>query len=486
MMDEKQAQRRALILGGLTLALGGGAASLIIMSSDQGGAKDASRTTSEQKAACAVYMDKPACLNPPRPLCDEDLRIARIAWRYFENNYQPATGLYNAADKYPSTTMWDSASALAATIAARELGFIDQKTFDDRIIAMLTTLNTMELFNGEAPNKVYNTMTGKMVDYNNNPTPDGIGVSALDLARMIGWLNILSCMHAKHELAARAAILRWNYCRLIKDGQMFGLMLDPVTKKIQVLQEGRLGYEQYAGKIFQRLGFDQRIAAHYDNKFATKTDIYGVPIAYDSRDPRQLGAYNYVVTESYVMDAMENGVDDGNRALIDNIYEVQKRRWKRTGQVTAVSEDNIDRDPYFVYNTIFVAGTAWSTITDTGVDMDKLRSVSVKAAMSMAYLKPNDPYSGVLYDFVKSAHDPERGWYSGIYEKGLGYNKAITANTNGVILTSILHKMYGELTPRCERCKLGFEIDEGALADPKNQGKCLPGQPVCTPCASPQ
>lgn len=267
---------------------------------------------------------------------------------------------------------------------------------------------------------------------------------------------------------------------------MFGLAVDPVSKKTLVLQEGRLGYEQYAGKIFKRLGFDQHIAAHYDNKFASKTEIYGVPIAHDSRDPRQLGAYNYVVTESYVMDAMENGIDEGNRTLIDNIYEVQKRRWQRTGQVTAVSEDNVDRDPYFVYNTIFVAGSPWNTITDTGVDMDRLRSVSVKAAMSMIYVKPNDPYSAVLYDYVKSAYDPERGWYSGIYEKGLGYNKAITANTNGVILSGILYKMYGALTPRCQHCKLGFEIDTHVLEDPKNTGKCLPGQVNCSPCEQPK
>ncbi|MEN9842206.1 MAG: hypothetical protein RLZZ612_35 [Pseudomonadota bacterium] len=426
--------------------------------------------------SCNVYQATSTCFGKAKPLCAEDLEMAKIAWKYFQNNYQPTTGLFNAADRYPSTTMWDTGSALAAVVAARELGLVTEKAFDDYIMTMLATLNSLELFNGEAPNKVYHTATGKMVDYNNNPAPNGIGVSVLDLARLIHWLDVLGCAHPKHALAAQEVWLRWKYCRLIKDGQMYGLARE--KEEIQVLQEGRLGYEQYAGKIFARHGFDQHISARYDNRFATKTDIYGVPIAYDSRDPRKLGAFNYVVTESYGMDAMENGIDAQNQPLIDNIYEVQKRRWQKTGQVTAVSEDNIDREPWFVYNTIFAAGSPWNAITDTGVDMDKLRSVSTKAAVSLMFLKPDDPYSQVLYDAVKSAYDPERGWYSGIYEKGLGYNKAITGNTNGVILTSLLYKMYGPIGPKSKTVYTPEVLQA-------RKGHCLPGQDTCGTCTRP-
>ncbi len=218
-----------------------------------------------------------ACLGEPKALCSKDMEMAQIAWKYFENNYNPETGLYNAADKYKSTTMWDTGSALAATIAARDFGIIDDKTFDDHIQAMFKTLTKMELFNKEAPNKAYNTEKGEMVDYRNQPSPDGIGVSALDLARMISWLNTLGCMHPKYAYPAKKTIERWDLKRLIKDGQMYGLYRDPVSKNIQLVQEGRLGYEQYAGKIFRELGYDQHISATYNNEFREKTDIYGVP-----------------------------------------------------------------------------------------------------------------------------------------------------------------------------------------------------------------
>ena len=48
----------------------------------------------------------------------------------FENNYQPETGLVNAVDTYPSTTMWDTASYMGALMAAYELRIIDKQVFD--------------------------------------------------------------------------------------------------------------------------------------------------------------------------------------------------------------------------------------------------------------------------------------------------------------------------------------------------------------------
>lgn len=418
----------------------------------------------KQGDVCLV-QDYPnnSCLGNPKELCEKDLEIAKTAWKFFENNYQSATGLFNSVDNYTSTTMWDTGSALAATIAANDMGLIEQKEFDDKIMALFKTLKEQKLFNNEAPNKVYNTVTGEMVDYGNNPTPDGIGVSTLDLARLVSWMNTLTCMHPKYKYEAEQIISRWKFDRLINNGQMYGLAHDPVTKETQVVQEGRLGYEQYAGKVFKHLGFDQHVAATYNNQFSRSLDILGVPVAYDARDPRDLGAYNYVVSESYVMDGMEHGVDAENEPLIRNIYEVQKRRYLEKGIITAISEDNIDRPPYFLYNTIFSSGLPWNTTTDTGVRYDHLKTVSVKAAMSLASFYPDDEYSKILFNRIESAYDPERGWYSGVYEAGLGYNKAITANTNGIILSLFLYKKYGPTYRICDKCERKLELDEKIL-----------------------
>lgn len=386
---------------------------------------------------------KQQCFKLKQPLSEADLKVAKIAWKYFENNYQEKTGLFNAANKYPSTTMWDTGSALAATLAAEDFGLITTKEFDDKITALIKTLVTMKLFNGEAPNKVYNTKSMKMVTYGNKETPDGIGVSVLDIARLTSWLNTLACKHPKYKHQINLAMKRWNFDRLIKDGRMISLKRDPETGKIRMLKEGRLGYEQYAAKILEKNNHDLPISSTYNNKNRLDVKINDLTIATDNRTPEKFHANNSVVSESYIMDAIENGYDDENRPLIDNIYQVQKRRWEREGIVTAVTEDNVNRKPYFIYNTIFSGGKNWVAKTSKGQILNTHKTVSTKAAIAMALLYPDDEYSAVLFDKVKSAYDPEKGWYSGVYESGEGYNTSATANTNGVILSALLYKKYG-------------------------------------------
>jgi len=406
-------------------------------------------------------------------LSEDDLSMARIAWTYFENNYNPETGLVNAVNNFSSTTMWDTGSALAATIAARDFGFINKKDFDDRITAMIGSLARMKLFNDEAPNKVYNTKTLKMVDYANKPTELGIGVSALDLARLMSWTRTLSCMHPKYHTGIQKTISRWKFDRIIKDDQMYGLALNSFNpEEIKVWQEGRLGYEQYAGKIFSKYGFKASVAASYENKFRSNVDILGISIAHDNRDPRKWHANNYVLTESYTMDAMELGLDDENRSLVRNIFEVQKQRWRETGIVTAISEDNINQAPWFLYNTIYNAGETWQTTNSSDVSYDHLKTISTKAAISMALLFPEDEYSAVLMNAVESAYDIEKGWYSGIYESGAGYNTVTTANTNGVILSGFLYKKYGSLFPHCQNCSRDIELESELLKKSSEVTEC--------------
>lgn len=404
------------------------------------------------KGSCTFGSKLKQCFTPKQTLCEEDMQAAKTAWKYFDNNYQEKTGLFNAANNYPSTTMWDTGSALAATIAAQDFGLISKKEFDDKVTALIKTLVTMRLFNNEAPNKVYNTKTMSMVTYANKVTPDGIGVSVLDMARLISWLETLSCKHPKFKHQVELAIKRWNFDRLIQDGRMISLKRDMKTGEIKEFNEGRLGYEQYAGKIMQRQGHDLSVAATYNNKNRQNVEINGVEIATDNRTPNKFHSNNSVVTESYVMDAIENGYDKENRPLIDNVYEVQKRRWLKDGIVTAVSEDNINKKPYFVYNTIFSGGDTWVAKSSKGAILNAHQTVSTKAAIALAALYPDDPYSAVLIDKIKSAYDPDKGWYSGVYENGEGYNTSTTANTNGVILSSLLYKKYGSTYSVCSRC----------------------------------
>ena len=389
-------------------------------------------------------------------LSPDELALARAAWKYFENNYQPATGFVNAADKYPSTTMWDLASSFAATVSAFELGLIDQAEFDRRIRTGLTSLGKIDLFRGEMPNKAYNAANLIESTYTNQPGE--IGFSAIDLGRMLIWLRIIRERYPQYTDLADGVVLRWNFCNALDQwGTLYGATVGP-GGRVQYLQEGRLGYEEYAAKGFELWGFDTARAAKPEPyEYST---IYGYDIPHDRRDPRELGAHNYVVSESYILDGIEfnwdrpddvTSSDDVHSdaflaAHADRIFLVQKARHSATNILTARTEHQLDEAPYFVFDTIYTDGAAWNTITDAGAPVPKYSAVAAKAAAGLWALW-NDPYSDLLYARAKSLVDADRGIYEGDYEDGRGPIKTFTANNNGIILETLAYRKLGKLLP---------------------------------------
>jgi hypothetical protein len=387
-------------------------------------------------------------------LTTNEMAMARTAWRYFQQNTQPKTGLVNAVDSYPSTTMWDSASYVGGMMAARELGIIEKSEFDQRLSAFLKTLNTMSLFRGELPNKVYNTATAEKVNYANKPGE--IGFSALDLARLLIWFRIVKERYPEHGNSIDNAVLRWNFCHVLDYcGTMYGSIVK-ADKSTQYVQEGRLGYEEYAAKGFQLWGFDTTRASKLEPYDVTP--IFGVPVAYDTRDPRKLGAHNYVVSESYVLDGIEmnwDAVGDTSqddlkfsdpqiKELADRVYRVQELRYEKTGTLTARTEHQLDKAPYFVYDTIYSDGYPWNTISDDGKFQPDSAAVALKGAMGLWALW-RTPYTARLFDAISGMFDPQKGFYEGIYENGKGPINAFTANNNGIILECLLYKVEGKL-----------------------------------------
>ncbi len=371
----------------------------------------------------------------PRSLTPQELDAGRIAWKYFENNTDSETGLANSSDKYPATTMWDTASYLMALIAAQKLEIISQQEFDQRTEKALAALERMPLFDATLPNKSYNTKTLSMVDYGNKVTPRGIGWSALDIGRLLVPFDVIVWSYPQHTPTIRKILSRWNTTPLVTDGVLFGAMVSKDGQS-KLVQEGRLGYEEYAAKSFTLIGLDAGKAGSYTDHLSY-VNIYNIQIPYDNRNPKEFGGtHNYVVSEPYVLDGLEFGWDGISREFSWRIYRAQEERFLATGVLTAVTEDHIDRAPYFVYNTVYSDGKVWNTITDKGVDASSFRSLSVKAAFAWHALYGTE-YTKKLMAAVLPLRDPERGWYAGFYEESKQPNKAISANTNAVILESL-------------------------------------------------
>ncbi|MEH2467984.1 DUF3131 domain-containing protein [Nostoc sp.] len=423
-----------------------------------------------------------SCSNITAPLTPEEQTYARGAWQYFVKNYQPATGFTNSTGGYPSGTLWDMGNYLMALNAARSLNLTDQADFDARLNKFLTTLNSLKLFEDTLPNKVYNAATAQMVDYGNNPLERGIGWSALDVGRILAAFDVIRTCHPQYNDWLKGIVAKWQVARSLKDGQLFGATVLPDNKTLLV-QEGRLGYEEYGARGYQLWGFSAPKAIAFEP--FNLVEINGVQIPVDTRDFKSTNANNYVVSESYILDGIEFGLQGELADFAARVLDVQKRRYDTTGQLTAVTEDNIDQAPYFLYNTVYANGANWATITDANQPYPQFRSISTKAAFGWRYLFPDNAYAQKVFDAVKDLRSPDdSGYYAGIYEESKQPNKALTGNTNGLILEILYYKAKGNhplIASTSASMSTGKPSENASPATASNQ----PNPTVTTPTATP-
>lgn len=377
-----------------------------------------------------------------RSLNEQEQQWARTAWKYFANNTQSATGMVNSVNGYPAATIWDTASYMLAAISAERLQVIERQDFDQRMNKLLISLAKLPLFDNKLPNKSYNTQTLAMVSYTNKESEKGIGWSAIDIARMLVPLHIIKQRYPQHAQQVKQVLARWKMTELVHDDLLFGAAIND-KGAIRYLQEGRLGYEQYAAKACALFGLNAKTALSYTS-FLDYADIYSIKVGIDSRDSKQSGANNYMLSEPYVLDGLEFGFDAHSRELAARLFKAQEVRFMRTGKLTAVTEDHIDSAPYFVYNTVYVNGQQWAAITDKGQDASAFRSLSTKAVFGWQALY-DTPYTNKMLTAVSTLNVPEQGWYAGLYEQSAKPNKSLNANTNAVVLESLAYIKFGKL-----------------------------------------
>lgn len=410
------------------------------MAEDTARPEDQSMSTSEPAKILNSSVPEASSTAREGVLSSAEQMVARQAWQYFQRNWNDSTGLVNSADGFASVTLWDQAAAIAALVSAKELQFVSATEFESKMSRTLQTLATLPLYQDELPNKVYNAVTLIPVDYGKLDEQEEIGWSAIDLGRMALWLKIVESKYPQFRPQIEAIWKHWQTQRLTQNGQLYGTSI--VQGKEQYNQEGRLGYESYAAYGLKLWGLDVEQALDTQSQVAF-VDLYGQQVAYDRRDYANSGANNYVLSEPYILDGIETGFQALPKAYADGVLAAQEARYEATQQLTAVTEDNLDRAPYFVYSTLFANGQPWATITDTRQRHDNLRFLSTKAAIGWHVLYNTD-YTHTLFDFVVTNLKTEGGWYNGFYESLKQPNRSLTANNNGVILESLLYKQVGQ------------------------------------------
>ncbi|WP_225028371.1 DUF3131 domain-containing protein [Xinfangfangia pollutisoli] len=392
-------------------------------------------------AMAPFQAEAPLPLARPRALTASEQAAAAIAWRYFQNNISPQTGLVASVDGYPSTTMWETGGLLDAILSAERLGLIGPDEAEARLTLALDSLLHLPLTEAGLPNKAYDIRDLAMVTYKNEPSKAGIGWSALDLGRLMAALTAVRAAHPDLAGPVQALIGRWDLAQLLVAGELTGGTISQ-TGTI-AYQEGRIGYEQYAAKAMLGFALDATAALDVTGQLVPR-QAQGIAVPGDSRlNKNQVPAL--VTSEPYLLDGLEFGFDARSHLLASQLYRAQERRFAETGIPTAVSEGHITEAPYFAYATVWGGGQDWAVLTLDGTRMDSRRTLSTKAAFGWDALF-DTAYTARLVDEVAALNDPARGWMEGRYEADGTPNSAITANTNAMVLTALAYRVAGPLT----------------------------------------
>ena len=406
------------------------------------------------------FVSEPATMDIPvrhGPLLESELLTASRAWAYFDRTLFPETGLPQGAVGSDTVTMWDIGSYLAALVAAKRVGVLDEVTFDRRMTSVIYWLNTMQLNDYGLPNKFYNARTGEMI--RGDGQPGQTGFSALDIGRLLIWLRIIRNEFITHATPVDKAVLRFNFRHVLdSDGLIHGA--SPASDGTMTLyREGRLGMRQYAATGFGLWGFNVDKSMEMDHVSAVT--ILGQWLPFDNRpkgNPVQLGA---VTTRTGMLAGLEFGfVDFRNdasaplsssmRELADAIYLVQEARFSQQGKLTARDPHVMDRSPYYLIDSLYAQGVPFASLDGSGNPIPEAAVVSTKAAYTLWALY-DSPFTDALINALAPIYDQYGGWFAGIYEEDGTVNRAISLDCNAIILEALAFKATGILYHPVER-----------------------------------
>jgi hypothetical protein len=369
------------------------------------------------------------------------LRSARTAWRFISRNVAP-TGFVGATESYPYATVWDMASALAATWSAREAGLIGSSAYRAAIDRALTTLLVMPRYDSVAFNKMYAVRTGRMVDRLVQPSAEGYGWSALDHGRLLIWLRIVG-QDTAYTARTRAIVGRLHLDRLVVDGYLRGQDLNPrygqpLIAKTRVYGEGRIGYEQYAAEGYALWGVRAPLAIDFAAN-GQPISVEGSTVLADVRGT------DVLTSEPFIMMGLELGWHTSHwRALSLAMLAAQEARSRETGRITMVSEDAVNDPPwFFYYYLLYRDGRTFLVTSPLGHTSPNFpRWVSTKAAFGYHALAPGD-FTWRALQTVQPAGATGGGWTAGVYEGRGTPTHTGNLNTAAVVLESAAYVLRG-------------------------------------------
>ncbi|MDB4951016.1 MAG: Tfp pilus assembly protein FimV [Gemmatimonadetes bacterium] len=363
---------------------------------------------------------------------------ARTAWTYVDRQTNASSGLVNSVANYHFTTMWDIGSGLLALYSAGQLGLVPAADYDRRMRLALHTLATTRMYDNAAFNKNYDTRTGAMAGRNGTESEGadrGYGWSALDLGRLLVALKVIDANQPQYHADVQQVVGRLAFDRLVRDGYLSGEDVAPRSRRARRYQEGKIGYEQYSAMGYAAWQHrPDRALSLAENTYPIT--VLGVPLLMDKRGGK-------LTSEPFLMAGLEMGWTPEMRELSWRLLAAQEARFRQTGKVTLVSEDALNRPPYFLYYSVYSDGEAFKVEPPEGAPPgDTPRTVSTKAAFGWHALLPS-PYTWRALQMVSGARTSE-GWGAGVFEDNGRISGATNVNTAAMVLEASLYVMRGK------------------------------------------
>ncbi|HFV9293219.1 TPA: DUF3131 domain-containing protein [Serratia fonticola] len=398
-------------------------------------------------------------LPAPRALTFEEAIWARVAWQYFINNTQPS-GLVNAIDNQPYTSMWDSGSYLMAVISAQRLGIISRTELNSRMSNALAALGKLPLYQGRLPAVYYDTLQLDMLDTPSLQSAEP-GWSAVDISRIVMPLNISVWLYPEQTAAIHQLLRYWQLDALFAQQlPQSPFSLRDVRKWQLITRDNRpgYGYQLYAAQGLQNANAAAGIVLSQPLPKQRYITIEGVEIPYDGLIKVGKEDHPIVVSMPYILTGLEAGFDINSAEMAWRIVKVQESRYKSREDFTYLSNDYEEQKPAFSGKLLenplsLTTDTSRSELKHTALQL------STRSVFGWHALFPS-PWSESMRRRAIPLLAPGKGWYDGIRAEDQKLSTTLSANTNAMVLESLLYLTQGPLL--CPSCQSDIPQNNGS------------------------
>lgn len=151
--------------------------------------------------------------------------------------------------------MWDTGSYLMAAVSAQRLGIITRDELNARVNAVLTTLSSLPLADGQLPSLYYHTQRSIRLNSlsQNESQPDW---SAVDISRLLMALDIVAWLYPEQTAAIARLTAPWRFDALFMQQEPQQPLNFRAAKKWQFVTQGNrdsYGYQLYAVNGLRRV-----------------------------------------------------------------------------------------------------------------------------------------------------------------------------------------------------------------------------------------